>query len=287
MKAIKIVFFVVTLILVLGGCTNKEIVPSQPSEAVSTEQSKDIEVTPATSKEEPIKQEENKEVVKEQVDSKPVEEVKVQALKKLIVLDPGHAKGGNREMEKTSPYSEILKVKDPGGAVGVSTGLNEYEVNLMVAKKLKTLLEDHGFNVIMTKSTHTENPGNVDRAKVGNDNNADLVLRIHCDSADSSSAKGATMLVPEPVGYAESIYEVSQKYGQIILDNLVSSTGAKNRGISKRKDMTGFNWSKVPVVLVELGFMSNPEEDELLGSEEYQNKIAQGLLKGIKEALEE
>jgi N-acetylmuramoyl-L-alanine amidase len=89
--------------------------------------------------------------------------------------------------------------------------------------------------------------------------------------------------VPEPVGYAGNIYKVSQKYGEIILNNFVSTTGAKNRGISKREDLTGFNWSKVPVVLIEMGFMSNLEEDILLASDEYQNKLAKGLQNGIKE----
>ncbi|WP_435789274.1 N-acetylmuramoyl-L-alanine amidase [Clostridium sp.] len=98
-----------------------------------------------------------------------------------------------------------------------------------------------------------------------------------------ASAQGASILVPEPVGYAGNIYKVSQKYGEIILNNFVSTTGAKNRGISKREDLTGFNWSKVPVVLIEMGFMSNLEEDILLASDEYQNKLAKGLQNGIKE----
>ncbi|WP_293978545.1 N-acetylmuramoyl-L-alanine amidase, partial [uncultured Clostridium sp.] len=59
-----------------------------------------------------------------------------------------------------------------------------------------------------------------------------------------------------------------------------------NRGISVRDDMTGFNWSKVPVILVEMGFMSNPEEDKLLSDEGYQNKLAQGLCNGIVKCMQ-
>jgi N-acetylmuramoyl-L-alanine amidase len=255
-----------TLITLLIVCDNKIAVNSKP---------------PMGDKQEELNVIENKD--DNSADVKIYEQSKVQTPKKIIVLDPGHAKGGNGGMEKNSPYSEKLKVKDPGGAAGVSTRLNEYEVNMIVAKKLKVLLEKDGFNVIMTKNSSEENPGNVDRAEIGNDNNANIVLRIHCDSNDSSSAYGASMLVPEPVGYAENIYKISQQYGEIILKNFVNSTGAKNRGISKRKDITGFNWSKVPVVLIEMGFMSNMEEDKLLASDNYQNKIASGLLNGIKE----
>lgn len=214
-----------------------------------------------------------------------VVESDAKVIKKLIVLDPGHAKGGNRGMEKNSPFSEVLKVKDPGGASGVSTGLPEYEINMRIAKKLKVLLEKEGFEVIMTKNSDAENPGNVERAEVGNKNKADLVLRLHCDSAGGSSAQGASMLVPEPVGYAKDIYKISESYGRVILNNFIAATGTKNRGISKRGDLTGFNWSKVPVVLIEMGFMSNPHEDQMLASDGYENKMAMGLLNGIKEAL--
>ncbi|MGH4119788.1 N-acetylmuramoyl-L-alanine amidase [Clostridium sp.] len=236
---------------------------------------------PAEDKQEELNIIENKE--DNSADVKIYEQTKVQTLKKVIVIDPGHSKGGNKGMERNSPYSDVLKVKDPGGATGVSKGLNEYEVNMMVARKLKVLLEKDGFNVIMSKNSNEENPGNVDRANIGNDSKASLVLRIHCDSNNSSSAHGASMLVPEPVGYARDVYKVSQQYGDIILNNFVNSTGAKNRGISKRSDITGFNWSKVPVVLIEMGFMSNTEEDKLLASDNYQNMITKGLLNGIKE----
>ena len=60
-----------------------------------------------------------------------------------------------------------------------------------------------------------------------------------------------------------------------------------NRGVIERSDLTGFNWSKVPVVLIEMGFLSNPEEDNLLNSDSYQEKLAQGLYKGILKALGE
>lgn len=205
--------------------------------------------------------------------------------KKTVVIDPGHGNHSNLEKEKQSPDSDILKIKDGGGAQGIVTGIPEYDVNMKVAIKLKELLEQNNFNVIMTKTTHEESPGNIDRAKVGNDNNADLEIRIHCDSADNQSASGASMLVPEKVGYATNISDISRQYGEIILKALVSTCNMKNRGVIPRNDMTGFNWSKVPVVLVEMGFMSNPNEDRLLSDNSYQDKLAQGLYNGIIEAL--
>lgn len=205
--------------------------------------------------------------------------------KRKIVIDPGHSAAGNREMEKLSPDSSAMKIKDPGGAQGINSKTPEYVVAMQVALKLKADLEENRFEVIMTKTDKNQNPGNIERAEVGNSNNADLVIRIHCDSSESSSAKGASILVPAGTGYSKNIKYVSSNYGDIILNELVSTVGMKNRGISERNDLTGFNWSKVPVVLIEMGFMSNPEEDKLLNSSEYQDKLALGLSKGIIKAL--
>lgn len=204
----------------------------------------------------------------------------------VVVIDPGHGKNGNKEMEAISPDSEQLKIKDPGGAQGVATNTPEYKVNLQVALKLKELLEANNVKVVMTKTEESENPGNVERAEIANNINADLEIRIHCDSAENQSAHGASMLVPDSVGYAKDISSISKTYGKTILESLVSKAGMYNRGISVRNDLTGFNWSKIPIVLVEMGFMSNTEEDVLLSDDTYQDKLAQGLSDGILKALE-
>ncbi|OOM79061.1 N-acetylmuramoyl-L-alanine amidase [Clostridium sp. BL-8] len=206
--------------------------------------------------------------------------------KKIVVIDPGHSSTGNKEMEKQSPDSDIMKIKDPGGAEGIYTKTPEYVVAMSVSQKLKALLEQHNVTVIMTKTQDADSPGNIERAEIGNDNNADLAIRIHCDSADSESANGASMLTPAPIGYAKDISGISKKYGQIILNDLVATAGMKNRGVVEREDLTGFNWSKVPVVLIEMGFMSNKEEDKLLSDSDYQEKLAEGLCNGILKSLQ-
>lgn len=205
--------------------------------------------------------------------------------KKVVVIDPGHGAGGNHEYELQSPDSSVTKMKDGGGTEGVATGVPEYVVTLKVAEKLKTLLEQNNYTVVMTKTQLSEDPGNIERAEVGNNNNADLVIRLHCDGIDDQSITGASMLVPAPVGYATGISDISNQYGQTILNDLIANAGMSNRGVVQRSDLTGFNWSKVPVVLVELGFMSNPQEDRLLSDDGYENKLAQGLYNGISNCL--
>lgn len=224
---------------------------------------------------------EHNDILKEKKEDKSKENLK----NKIIVIDPGHGSKSNLELERVSPDSEEKKIKDGGGADGVNSKTPEYLIAMDVASKLKETLQKEGYTVIMTKNKHSESLGNIERAEVGNKNNANLVIRIHADSADLEDAKGASMLVPSKKGYASEINELSKKYGDILLREMVASANMNNRGVIEREDMTGFNWSKVPVVLVEMGFLSNAEEDKLLNTEEYKIKIVQGLTEGIKKAI--
>jgi len=201
---------------------------------------------------------------------------------KTIVIDPGHANRSNLSKESLAPGSNEMKIKDGGGAQGIITKAPEYLVNMKVAIKLQTLLLAKGFNVVMTKTDNSLSLGNIDRANIGNNAKANLVVRIHADSNNDSSITGASMLVPAAINEnTKAIYDESKRCATIVLNALISEALMKNRGVVEHRDMTGFNWSKVPVILVEMGFLSNAREDNLLNSEEYENKIALGLLKGI------
>ncbi|WP_392486705.1 N-acetylmuramoyl-L-alanine amidase [Haloimpatiens sp. FM7315] len=215
------------------------------------------------------------------------EDAKVsKAAKKVVVIDPGHANRSNLSKEPLAPNSNEMKIKDGGGAAGVTTKTPEYKINMQVSLELKSFLEKKGYIVKLTKTKDSESLGNVERAKIGNDYNAALVIRIHADSSNNREAKGASMLVPAPINTnTKKIYEKSNSYGNTILTSLVTEVGMKNRGVIQRNDMTGFNWSQVPVVLVEMGFLSNTGEEKLLCSKDYQIKIANALSNGIDKAL--
>lgn len=208
--------------------------------------------------------------------------IKNNSKKITIVLDPGHSSKSSSETEYTSPDSKEKKLKDTTGATGINSNMPEYEITDKVSKKLKQLLEKDGYNVILTKNNVSEQRSNIERANIGNMSNANLLIRIHCDSVDSQSANGASMLVPEVKGYVtKDIAQKSYLYGQKIIDSYTKTTGIYNRGVIKRNDLTGFNWSKVPVVLLELGFISNPKEDAYLSNSENYNQICEGIKKGI------
>ncbi|MCB2305262.1 N-acetylmuramoyl-L-alanine amidase [Clostridium estertheticum] len=206
-------------------------------------------------------------------------------LAKVVVIDPGHASITSLEQEKQAPDSTIMKIKEPGGAQGINTKTPEYEVNMAVAVRLKVLLIKKGYTVIMTKTENKQMLGNIARAQIGNDSKANLVIRIHADSNDNSSVSGASMLVPTDTKNTDPIYKLSKQYGQVVFRNLINDVGMNDRGVVEREDMTGFNWSKVPVILVEMGFLSNNSEERLLITEAYQDKLAKGLAEGIDAAL--
>jgi D-alanyl-D-alanine dipeptidase len=113
-----------------------------------------------------------------------------------------------------------------------------------------------------------------------NDAGADLVLRIHANGGGRAQ-EGAMMLVPD--GHMpEDVEKESISAGEIIFDAYLEETGADNLGVIPRSDMTGFNWSTVSVCLIEMGFMTNPAEDELMSTDKYQDKIVKGLANGIE-----
>lgn len=272
---------VITLLL-FSACTSKENFNKKVGEekkVVNKEEESQKKKENAFGKNNEEK--EHNDILKEKKEDKSKENLK----NKIIVIDPGHGSKSNLELERVSPDSDEKKIKDGGGADGVNSKTPEYLIAMDVALKLKETLQKEGYTVIMTKNKHSESLGNIERAEVGNKNNANLVIRIHADSANLEDAKGASILVPSKKGYASEINELSKKYGDILLREMVASANMNNRGVVEREDMTGFNWSKVPVVLVEMGFLSNAEEDKLLNTEEYRIKIVQGLTKGIKKAI--
>ena len=211
----------------------------------------------------------------------PIIEIPIEEVKYTIVIDPGHGPWVNKDMEPIAPNSTIMKRKYGTGTVGNVTGTLEREINLNVSLMLRDLLENDGFIVIMTRTDHETILSNIERANLANNNNADLMIRIHNDSHTNTEIHGASMLVPGDVGYATEIMDISRQYGEIVLDTLVNEVGMNNRGVFTRTDQVGFNWSKVPIITVEMGFLSNPEEDRLLSTLDYQEKLAYALYKGI------
>ena len=201
----------------------------------------------------------------------------------LICIDPGHQAKGDSNSEPVAPGSYVKKARVSSGATGVATKKPEYILNLEASAVLKHILEGKGYKVIMTRESHDVNISNSERAIFANNNKADMVIRVHADSLNNPSKTGASILIPAKESkYTASIYEESQKCANMI-NNKMKEAGIQVNGIFERNDLTGFNWSKVPVVLVEMGFLSNYNEDQMMSNPEYQRKLMESISDGLEE----
>jgi N-acetylmuramoyl-L-alanine amidase len=200
----------------------------------------------------------------------------------LICLDPGHGTPPaiGQQTEPIGPGSHVMKIKDGGGAHG------EAAVALAIAKRTRALLLARGYRVAMTRTGPTIHlpwgNGNIARARFCNRRHAALMVRIHADGSSDRSLRGVSTLIPAwHRGWTDDIYGRSLRAGRAVQKAVVASTGARDRGIVRRSDLTGFNWADVPAVLVESGFLSNAKDARLLHTRSYQQRVARGLANGV------
>lgn len=200
----------------------------------------------------------------------------------VVVIDPGHQGKWNSGKEPDGPGSSTMKTKVSAGATGCVTNQKEYVLNLAVSLKLRDELKARGYQVVMIRETHSINISNSERAKFANNIGADAFIRIHANSSSSSSVSGVETICQTSANpYNASLYSESRKLSDCVLDEFVESTGAKKRRVWETDTMSGINWCQVPVTILEMGFLSNPEEDQKMASDDYQNKMVEGIANGI------
>ena len=194
-----------------------------------------------------------------------------------IGIDAGHQQRGDYRHEPISPGGSQTRPRVASGTRGVATGTPEHVLNLAVALRLERLLSDAGADVVMVRRDADVNISNSDRAIMMNEAGADLVIRIHADASTQQSIHGATMLTPA----GGAIRAASRDAADIVYNAYIEATGARRVGVREHSDLTGFNWSTVPTILIELGFMTNPDEDRRMNTEQYRDTMALGLFDGV------
>ena len=200
-----------------------------------------------------------------------------------VCIDPGHQRKGISTKEPIAPGSSEMKTALSTGTSGVVTHVDEHVVNLQVSLKLRDILAARGYTIIMIRITDDCPVTNAQRAVIANESGADILVRIHCNGVDDPNTTGIINYAPrEDNPYLDAAtIQKSIDLAAIEGQAMCALTGAKNLGVLKSNGMTGINWSKIPVTILEMGFMSNPDEDRLLVSDSYQNLLAESIANGI------
>lgn len=202
----------------------------------------------------------------------------------LIVLDPGHQAQGDDAPEPIGPGAEETKARVSDGTEGVVTGIPEYELNLTVSLLLREELEARGYRVVLTRETNEVSLSNAGRARMANELQADAFVRIHANASEDPAVRGVmTICTTAQNPYTGVLYPASRALAEALLRSLGDAVGCEEgrRMLWETDTMSGLNYSLVPACIVEMGYMSNPEEDLLLADDAYRHQIVLGLADGL------
>lgn len=199
-----------------------------------------------------------------------------------VAIDAGHQAHANVSTEPIGPGSSTRKYKVSAGTRGVTTKVPEYKLTLKVSKKIARELRRRGYKVYMVRTTHNVNISNRQRAQLAYSHGADIFLRIHANGSASSATKGMeTLCMSSSNPYNKHLYRKSNRLSNMVLNYAAKAAGAPRRYVSHVDNMSGINWSRIPVTIFEIGYMTNPSEDVLMEKNSYQHKIAVGTANGI------
>ena len=195
-------------------------------------------------------------------------------LNKIVYLDAGH--GGY----------------DPGASY---FGISEKSLTLAIQSRVKAKLEAEGYQVVTTRTSDTY-VDLIDRSRAANASESDIFVSIHINASGSSAAQGIETYYYQP--YAEYPSRINATYhanptrlsmsdtlANAIQSSLINATGAQNQGV-KRQTFAVLRETTAPAVLLELGFLSNPQEAARLNTSAYQETLANAIVAGIKSYYE-
>ncbi|MDY3249636.1 MAG: serine hydrolase [Candidatus Choladocola sp.] len=211
-------------------------------------------------------------------------ESETEAEKLVVAIDPGHQGSwvDMSEKEPNGPGSTEMKAKATTGTEGRYSGKKEYELNLEVSLLLRDELEERGYRVILTREDHDTAISNAERAQLAYEEGGDIYVRIHANGSDDSGVRGALAMVPSPNNpYVGSLAEDSYLLADCILSSYCSKASFDSQGIQYYDNMTGINWSKLPVMILEMGYMTNESDDLRMADESVQKLMAEGIADGI------
>lgn len=202
-----------------------------------------------------------------------------------VCIDPGHQEEGQYITENIGPGLPGTKRSSPGMARGTVTRRMESIVVLEIAFVLRDVLLSQGATVVMTREIQETYVSNEERAAIAAGANADFLLRLHGNNRDNANTQGIAVYAPVGSDYAKAIADAEGWHAMcdILLAAMQNATGQAKGTTSLTNDYIGNNWATMPSFLIEMGYMSNPQEDMLLSAPAYQALLAQGMADGVYE----
>lgn len=200
----------------------------------------------------------------------------------VVAIDPGHQNKGMKDLEPNGPGSDQMKAMLTSGTQGVATKLPEYRLNLQVGLLLRNELITRGYTVVMIRESNDVSLSNVQRAQIANRAKAAAFVRIHANGSENAAKQGAyTICQTKKNPYNADLHPESLQLSRKVLDGFIAATNQRELAIWETDTMTGINWAEVPSTILEMGYMSNPEEDKRMAEDAFQQAAAKGVADGL------
>ena len=274
------------LVVVSVGCAvTAQKLRTQKEEKQAVEekvQSMQKEIQELEKEVEELEKEQTQREKKEKTEAKTEEQPQEKG--KKIAIDPGH-QGPNVDMsdlEPMGPGSQEMKAKASSGTQGRYTNVPEYELTLNISKQLRSELENRGYEVVLTREDHDTAISNSERALMAAETGSDIYVRIHANGSEDPTANGAMTMVPSAENpFVGALHPKSYALGEAVINAYCQASGMENDGVQLYDNMTGINWSQIPVIILEMGYMTNEQDDVNMQDPEYEKKMVEGIANGI------
>ena len=199
----------------------------------------------------------------------------------VIGVNAGHQKTPNYTQYPIEPGSSKTSAANKSGTRGKFSRTEEYVITLQISLKLEKLLVENGAQVVMIRRSNNVKLTNIQRSTIMNNAGCDLALNLHCNGSGSPDVSGISTYYRAKGNWVNE----SAMFARELQNGMLAATGAKNEGTHKSYNYMSLNYSTVPALMIEMGYLSSKVEDPLLNTDEYQMKLAQGLLNGIQSAF--
>ena len=203
----------------------------------------------------------------------------------VVCVDPGHQGVECYAKEPMGPGLSGYHNTSNGQAQGTYTRRYESVVVLEVGKKLRNALLEEGATVVMTREDQETPVTNMRRAEIANDAGAHVFIRLHCDNSGNKNARGIFVYIPLSSTYAKAVADKDtyRTYGEALLKAMKDATGIVKGTVRQNNSYVASNWATMPAFLIEFGFMSNTDDDILISTPEFQQKLVEGIVNGVEE----